>query len=121
MSDIQRHEVAARYSEAVVYGGRTVYLAGQVPENSAGKPADEQTKDVLSLIDARLKAAGSDKSRLLTATIYMTNMAADYAAMNAIWDAWLPQGCAPARTTVGVTALARADWALEITVTAAAQ
>lgn len=115
-----RHEVSARYSEAVVWCGATVWLSGQVPENTAGKPAGEQTADVLALIDARLIAAGSDRSRLLSATIYMTDLARDYAAMNEVWDAWLPPGCAPARTTVGVTALARPGWALEITVTAAA-
>lgn len=119
-TDIKRFEVAARYSEAVVYGGPTVYLAGQVPENTGGQDAGAQAADVLALIDARLRAAGSDRSRILTATIYMTDMAGDYAAMNTVWDAWLPAGCAPARTTVGVTALARPEWRLEITVTAAA-
>lgn len=117
--DIKRFEVAARYSEAVVFNGPTVYLAGQVPENTGGQDAASQTKDVLALIDQRLLAAGSNKGRILTATIYMTDMASDYAAMNSVWDAWLPAECAPARTTVGVTALARSDWSLEITVTAA--
>jgi enamine deaminase RidA (YjgF/YER057c/UK114 family) len=114
-----RLEVSARYSEAVVWGGATVWLSGQVPENTAGAPAAAQTADVLALVDARLRAAGSDRSRLLSATIYMTDLARDYAAMNEVWDAWLPPGCAPARTTVGVTALARPGWALEVTVTAA--
>jgi enamine deaminase RidA (YjgF/YER057c/UK114 family) len=118
-TDIERFEVAARYSEAVVFNGATVYLAGQVPENTGGMNATAQTKDVLSLIDQRLKSAGSDKSRILTATIYLTNMERDYSEMNEVWDAWIPSGTAPARTTVGVSALARPEWCLEITVTAA--
>lgn len=117
-ADVRRQEVAVRFSEAVTHGG-VVHLAGQVPERTGGAPAAEQTADVLALVDARLLAAGSDRSRLLSATIYMTDLRRDYAAMNAVWDAWLPAGCAPARTCVGVAALAREEWAVEITVVAA--
>ena len=115
-----RREAGPRYSESVSWSGPTVYLSGQVPETSgAGSGAAAQTREVLALIDARLAAAGSDKAHLLSATIYMVDLKRDYAEMNEAWDAWVPQGAAPARTTVGVAALAREEWALEITVVAA--
>jgi len=118
-NDIERFEVAATYSEAVVYIGATVYLAGQVPENTGGQDITEQTKDVLSLIEQRLTVAGGDKSRILTATIYLTNLERDYKPMNEVWNQWIPSGTAPARTTVGVSTLASSQWLIEITVTAA--
>ena len=118
-SDIERLEVTTSYSDAVVYGGATVYLAGQVPENTGGQGITEQTKDVLQLIEQRLTAAGSDKSRILTATIYLTNLERDYKSMNEVWNQWVPSGTAPARTTVGVSNLVSSQWLLEITVTAA--
>ena len=116
--DVRRQEVAPRFSEAVTHAG-VVYLAGQVPERAGGEPIAAQTADVLALIDARLRAAGSDRSRLLAATVHLTDLRRDIAGMNAVWDAWLPAGCAPARTCVGVAALARDEWAVEITVVAA--
>ena len=116
--DIERIDVAATYSEVVIYGP-TVYLSGQIPENAGGMDIKKQTEDVLTIIEQRLATAGSDKSRILTATIYLTNLDRDYSSMNEVWNKWVPSGTAPARTTVGVAALASSKWSLEITVTAA--
>src|ERR1043166_1287547 len=94
---IKRHHVGKRLSEAVVHGN-TVYLAGQVADDPRLPPRG-QTEQVLASIDRLLGEAGSDKSRILSATIYLANIA-DYAEMNAAWDAWIPQGSTPARATV---------------------
>lgn len=115
---LTRFETTARYSEAVVHGG-TVYLSGQVPENTLGQPAAAQVADVLALIEQRLVAAGSSRAHMLSATVYLTHLARDYAVMNAAWDAFVPAGTAPCRTCVGVAALAREGWVVEITVVAA--
>jgi enamine deaminase RidA (YjgF/YER057c/UK114 family) len=117
-NEIERFEVAATYSEVVVHSA-TIYLSGQIPENTGGKDITEQTKDVLMIIEQRLSAVGGDKSRILSATIYLTNLERDYKAMNEVWNSWVPSGTAPARTTVGVASLASSQWLLEITVTAA--
>ena len=118
MASIERIETSARYSEAVVHGG-TVYLAGQVPEHTGGQDISSQTADVLAIVDGWLERTGSSRSSLLSATIYLTDLSSDYAGMNAVWDAWLPAGCAPARTTVEVGKLAKAEWRIELTVVAA--
>ena len=118
MAAIQRLDPAARYSEAVVHGG-TVYLAGQVPADDSlpgGAPA--QVASILAQIDALLARAGSSKARLLSATVYLTSFE-HYAAMNEAWAAWLPQGCAPARATIGNVTLARPEWLCEISIIAA--
>ena len=90
-SAITRLDASARFSEAVVHGG-TVYLAGQVPADDALATATTQMQSILAQVDALLARAGSDKSRLLTATVYLTSFAV-YAEMNAVWAAWLPEGC----------------------------
>jgi len=113
---IERHEVAARMSKAVVHGN-TVYLAGIVAEAPKGKSITEQTKSVLAQIDGLLAKAGSDKSKLLSATIWITDMA-NFAAMNAVWDAWVVPGQTPARATVEAK-LAAPDYQVEIMVVAA--
>lgn len=95
---IQRLRTETRYSEIVVHHG-TVYLAGQLADDYAGDIA-QQTRETLASIERLLAEAGSDKSRLLAVTIHLADLA-DYAGMNAVWDAWLPAGCAPARTCVG--------------------
>jgi len=95
---IQRLEVGPRMSQAVVHGN-TVYLAGVVAKATAGKSVTEQTQEVLSIIDGHLEKAGSDKSKLLTATIYLTDMKT-FADMNAVWDKWVSPGNTPARATV---------------------
>jgi len=112
---IQRLRTEVRYSEAVIHNG-TVYLAGQFDEAFA-EGAGAQTRATLAAIDALLAEVGSSSAKLLSATIYLKDMA-DYAPMNAIWDAWLPAGCAPARTCVEA-ALYDPRVRVEITITAA--
>lgn len=113
--DIQRHGMAARYSEAAVFNG-VVYLAGMVPE-CAATDIRSQTADVLAQVEQRLKEAGSDKSRILRTQIYLTDIR-EIGAMNEVWDAWVVQGTAPPRATVQA-ALADPSWKIEIVVTAA--
>jgi enamine deaminase RidA (YjgF/YER057c/UK114 family) len=113
---IQRYEVGARMSKAVVHGD-TVYLAGIVADAAKGKSVTEQTKDILAQIDGLLAKAGSDKSKLLTTNIWITDMA-NFAEMNAVWDAWVSPGNTPARATVEAK-LAAADYKVEIMVVAA--
>ena len=112
---IQRIDVGARMSKAVV-NGNTVYLAGIVADAAKGKSVTEQTKEILSLIDGLLAKAGTDKSKLLTATIYITDMA-NFAEMNAVWDTWVSAGNTPARATVEAK-LAAPDYKVEIMVVA---
>ena len=114
MSDIKRIETGPRMSQAVVHNG-TVYLAGQV--GKPGASVTEQTTEVLAQIDRLLAECGSDKTRILSAQIWMADMA-DFGAMNAVWDAWVPAGHAPARAT-GESALATPDYKVEIIVVAA--
>ncbi|HLX18364.1 MAG TPA: RidA family protein [Bradyrhizobium sp.] len=113
---IQRFDTGPRMSQAVVHGD-TVYLAGIVANNTAGESVTKQTQEVLSIIDGHLARAGSDKSRLLSATIYLTDMTT-FGEMNAVWDAWVSPGHTPARATVEVK-LAAARYNVEIMVTAA--
>ena len=106
--DIQRFESNARMSQAVVYGG-LVYFAGQV---GAGETVAEQTTNVLASIDRLLAAAGSDRSRILTATIWLTDMAT-FGEMNGVWEQWVLPGSTPARATVAslaVVAIALIAW-----------
>jgi enamine deaminase RidA (YjgF/YER057c/UK114 family) len=115
MSTIERFDVGARMSEMAVHGD-TVYLAGQVCAD--GTPdALGQTRKVLEAIDALLARAGSDKSKILRAQIFLADIA-DFAAMNTAWDAWVAPGHTPPRATVQA-ALARPQWKVEIVVTAA--
>lgn len=114
MSEIKRVETGTRMSQAVIHNG-IVYLAGQV-----GKPGDsvtDQTREVLGQIDRLLKECGSDKTRILSAQIWLADMA-NFAEMNAVWDAWVAPGHAPARAT-GESALATPDYKVEIIVVAA--
>jgi enamine deaminase RidA (YjgF/YER057c/UK114 family) len=101
----------------VVVHGDTVYLAGIVAENAKGKSMTEQTRDILSQIDGFLAKAGTDKSKLLSANIWITDMA-NFAEMNAVWDAWVAPGNTPARATVEAR-LAAPDYKVEIMVVAA--
>ena len=114
-NNLQRFHVGPRLSEAAVFNG-VVYLAGMVPERGDTDIAG-QTEDVLAQVAQRLAEAGSDKSRILRAQIYLTDIA-DIAAMNAVWDAWVVPGTAPPRATVQA-ALADPGWKIEIVVTAA--
>jgi enamine deaminase RidA (YjgF/YER057c/UK114 family) len=113
---IQRIQAGPRMSKAVVHGN-TVYLAGIVANEPKGKSVAEQAKDILGQIDGFLAQAGSDKSKLLTANIWVTSMT-DFAEMNAVWDAWVSPGNTPARATVEAK-LASPDYKLEIMVVAA--
>ena len=112
---IDRLGQEARLSGAVVHAG-TVYLAGQVAENTA-LDAEGQTADVLRQIDALLEEAGTDKRHLLTVQVFLADMA-DFAAMNRAWDGWLDRGHKPARATVQAK-LADPAWRVEITGVAA--
>ena len=114
---IERHETGTRMSQAVVHGD-TVYLAGQVAKNAPGASVAAQTKDILSTIEALLAKAGSDKSKLLSATIWLCSMD-DFAEMNGVWDAWVTSGQAPARACVESPRLASPDYTVEIGVIAA--
>jgi enamine deaminase RidA (YjgF/YER057c/UK114 family) len=112
---IKRIEAGPRMSQAVVHGN-VVYLAGQVaadPVPSVG----EQTKQILATIDTLLKAVGTDKSKLLSAQIFLADIGR-FAEMNAVWDAWVSPGNTPARATIQA-ALARPQLLVEIMVTAA--
>src|SRR5262245_14100572 len=109
---IERHDVGPRMSKAVV-NGNTVYLAGIVADNPKGKNVTEQTKDILKQIEGFLAKAGTDKSKLLSANIWITDMA-NFAEMNAVWVAWVT----PARATVEAR-LASPDYKVEIMVVAA--
>jgi enamine deaminase RidA (YjgF/YER057c/UK114 family) len=111
---IRRIEVGPRMSQAVIHGN-TVYLAGQV--GTPGKSVAEQTKDVLASVDRLLKEAGSDKSKILQAIIWLADMA-DFAEMNSVWDKWVDGPNAPARAT-GEAKLATPEYKVEIIITAA--
>lgn len=113
MSDIKRIESGQRMSQAVVANG-TVWLAGQVAE--PGKSVTDQTKAILAQIETLLKKAGTDKTRIVSAQIWLADMA-DFSEMNAVWDAWVPRGHAPTRAA-GESKLASPDYKVEIIVTA---
>jgi enamine deaminase RidA (YjgF/YER057c/UK114 family) len=112
---ITRIGVAARYSEAAVFNG-VVYLAGMVPERG-DSDIRGQTEDVLEQVQQRLQEAGSDKSRILRAQIFLADIA-EIAVMNEVWDAWVVPGTAPPRATVQA-AMASPAYRIEIVVTAA--
>jgi len=85
-------------SQIVIHNG-TVYLAGQVGEDMAAG-IEQQTRETLASIERLLAEAGTDKTRILSVTIYLKDVDADFAGMNQVWDQWLPEGVAPARATV---------------------
>ncbi|MEM8949995.1 MAG: RidA family protein [Pseudomonadota bacterium] len=113
---IKRIDVGARMSQAVVHGD-TVYTAGQVAQNAPGGSVTEQTKDILAAIDRLLGEAGTNKSKLLTATIWLADIG-DFDEMNAVWDAWVSPGDTPCRACVE-SKLASPKFTVEIGVTAA--
>ena len=112
---IERFDVGPRMSEMAMHNG-VAYLAGQVADDGS-QDISGQTKQVLDAIDALLARAGSDKSKILRAQIFLVDLA-DFAAMNSVWEAWVVPGHTPARATVQA-ALARPEWKIEIVVTAA--
>jgi len=113
---IARFHIGPRMSQAVIHGS-TVYLAGQVADQAKGKSVGDQTREILATIERLLAEAGSDKTKILSATIYLADIAA-FAEMNAVWDAWIPAGHAPARATVEAK-LAAPAYAVEIACIAA--
>lgn len=112
---IRRIEPGPRMSQAVVHAG-TVYLAGQV--GAPGESVAAQTRAVLAQIDRLLAEAGSDKSRILTATIWLADIG-DFADMNSVWDIWVDRDNPPARAT-GESRLAAPEYKVEIIIVAAA-
>ena len=113
---VQRQLTNERMSQIVVHNG-TVYLAGQVADDlTAG--IEQQTRETLNNIERLLDLAGTDKRRLLSVTIYLKDIDADFAGMNSVWDAWLPKGVAPARATVEAK-LCEPEILVELSVTAA--
>ena len=106
-----------RMSQVTIHGD-TVYTAGQVASGAPAASVTDQTKDILARIDSLLAEAGSDKSKMLSVTIWLTSMA-DFAEMNAVWDAWVPQGNTPCRACVESPLLATSDYNVEIGVIAA--
>ena len=115
MSDIVRHHVGPRMSESVVHQG-VIYLAGKVADDTA-LDVGGQTRQVLEAIDRLLAEAGSDKTRILSATIFLSDIST-FAEMNKVWDGWVPQGHTPARATVEAR-LAAPGYKVEIKVIAA--
>ncbi|MEZ0168843.1 RidA family protein [Microvirga sp. TS319] len=113
---IQRINPGPRMSGAVVHGD-TVYLAGQVANQAAGKSVTEQTQEILAIIDKLLAEAATDKSKILMTNIWLTDMAT-FQEMNAVWDAWVSPGNSPARATVEAK-LAGPQFKVEIAVIAA--
>lgn len=114
MSEIKRIETGPRMSQAVIHNG-IVYLAGQV--GKPGESVTEQTREVLAQVDRLLAECGSDKTRILTAQVWMADMA-DFAEMNAVWEAWVPAGHTPARAS-GESKLAAPEYKVEVIVVAA--
>ncbi|MEQ9638381.1 MAG: RidA family protein [Alphaproteobacteria bacterium] len=112
---IKRHKVSPRMSQAVEHGD-TVYLAGQVADDPSADVTG-QTEQILAKIDALLAAAGTDKSKALSATIWLTDMRF-FADMNKVWDAWVAPDNAPARACVGAP-LAAPPFLVEIGLIAA--
>jgi enamine deaminase RidA (YjgF/YER057c/UK114 family) len=113
---IKRIGPGARMSKAVVHGN-TVYLAGQVADKAAGASVGEQTQEIVGIIDALLAEAGTDKTKILSTTIWLTDMST-FPEMNAVWDTWVVQGHTPARATVEAR-LAAPQYKVEIAVIAA--
>ncbi|MBO6858788.1 RidA family protein [Roseibium sp.] len=110
---IERIETGPRMSKIVKHNG-VAYLCGQVGD---GTSVADQTRDCLSRIDALLEKAGSSRKNILQAIVWLSDMS-DFAEMNSVWDAWVPEGHAPARAC-GESKLARTELKVEIIITAA--
>jgi len=113
---IERLSTDSRMSLIVTHNG-TVYLSGEVA-NDLKAGVEQQTRETLANIERLLQQAGSDKTRVLSATIYLKDIEADFAGMNSAWDQWLPAGSAPARATVQAR-MCDPDFRVEISVIAA--
>jgi len=115
MSDIKRVNVEKRMSDIAIFNN-VAYLAGQVPDDPS-LDIEGQTAQVLATIDGLLASVGSDKSRILTAQVFITSMS-EFGGMNKAWDAWVAPGNSPPRATVEAR-LANPDYKVEIVVAAA--
>ena len=113
---IERMHTNERMSQIVTHGD-TVYLAGQVAQDAAGEPTGAQMKNIVDRIDGLLAEAGSDKSKILSATIWLVDMR-DFAAINEVWDAWVSSGNQPARACVE-SRLATTQFTVEVGIIAA--
>ncbi len=116
MTKIKRIGAGARMSKAVVHND-TIFTAGQVADKAKGGSVADQTREILALIDEILAEAGSDKSKILSATIYLADIAG-FSEMNGVWDAWVDKANPPARATVEAKLVAP-DYKVEIAVVAA--
>jgi enamine deaminase RidA (YjgF/YER057c/UK114 family) len=116
MSDIRRIHANGRLSKVTVHNG-VLYMTGQVAEDDAGKDLTLQTQEVLHRIDTLLAEAGSDKTRILKAYLYVADISG-FGEINAVWDAWVAQGHEPARTTIEAR-LTGPQYGIEIGVIAA--
>lgn len=116
MTDIRRIEPGPRMSEAVIHGNK-IYTCGIVADSAAGKSVFEQTQDILQQLDSLLASAGSDKTRILKANIWLADITT-FDQMNRAWDAWAVAGKTPARATVEAK-LAAPAYAVEIMIEAA--
>lgn len=116
MSEIKRIEAGTRMSEAVIHGDK-IYTSGVVADKAMGQSVTEQTQDILQQIDALLASAGSDKTRIIKANIWLSDIKT-FDQMNKAWDAWVVPGKTPARATVE-TKLADPGYAVEIMIEAA--
>lgn len=114
---IQRIQTGRRMSQAVIHNG-VVYTAGQVAVDAKGESVDKQTRNILERLEKLLAEAGTDKTKILSATIWLSDMST-FEEMNAVWDAWVGEGDAPCRACVE-SRLASPDFAVEIGVIAAA-
>lgn len=116
MSSIKRIGAGPRMSQAVVRGN-AVYTAGQVADKTKGGSVADQTREILALIDELLAEAGSEKAKILSATIYLSDIST-FAEMNSVWDVWVDKQNPPARATVEAK-LVTPDYKVEIAVIAA--
>ena len=114
---IKRIHAGPRMSQVVIHNN-TVYLAGQVAARSPGASVAVQTKEILRTIDTLLAEANSDKSRILSATVWLTSMAS-FEEMNSVWETWVVPGSTPARATVLSPQLASPEYKIEVAVVAA--
>ncbi|MBV8500284.1 MAG: RidA family protein [Paucibacter sp.] len=116
---IERHEIGPRFSEMTVVQvgeGKLIYIAGQVAENTS-LDIGGQTREVLGFIDRLLAHVGARREHIVQARVYLASVG-DYAQMNAVWEAWIPAGHTPARSTIGAK-LINGAYKVEIEVTAA--
>jgi enamine deaminase RidA (YjgF/YER057c/UK114 family) len=114
---IERIQGGPRMSQAVIHN-KTVYLSGQVAAGAPGANVTTQTREILTAIDRLLALANTDKSRILSATIWLTDMGT-FAEMNRVWESWVVPGATPARATVLSPHLAATEFKIEIAVVAA--